>query len=87
MSSTKCLITFKNIEHTNGILRFIGAQQKMYLALSGNGTCCIISARNLKSSVLHIKYRESSTVLRDTKISWKRMEYNLINKFNELIDL
>lgn len=54
---------------TNGIFLLIGAQQKTYLALNGKGTCCIISARNLKSSILHIKYNESSTVDNEIKIS------------------
>lgn len=61
--------TFRNIVQTNGIFLLIGAQQKTYLALNGNGTCCIISARNLKSSMLHIKYNESSTVDNEIKIS------------------
>lgn len=62
-------LTLRNMVQTNGIFLFMGAQQKTYLALSGNGTCCIISARNLKSSILHIKYNESSTVDNEIKIS------------------
>jgi len=54
---------------TNGSFLLMGAQQKTYLALSGNGTCCIISARNLKSSILHMKYNESSTVDKEINIS------------------
>lgn len=62
--------TFRNIAHENGSFLLIGAQQNTYRARNGKGTCCIISARNLKSSVLHIKYKESSTIDRVTKISW-----------------
>lgn len=68
-------ITFKNIEQTNGNLRLIGAQQNTYLALNDNGTCCIISAKNLKSSILHIKYSTSSTVLNETNISYNKSSF------------
>lgn len=64
--------TFENIAHTNVILQLIGAQQNTYRARNGNGICSTISARNLKSSVLHMKYK-SSTVLRERNIScWMR---------------
>lgn len=65
------------MEQTNGILRLIGAQQKTYRARKANGTCWIISAKNLKSSRLHIKYSESSTVLRETKMSIKLLNVEL----------
>jgi len=68
-SDCQFIHTLRNIVQTNGNFLLIGAQQKTYLALSGNGTCCIISARNLKSSILHIKYNESSTVDNEIKIS------------------
>jgi len=63
---------------TNGIFLLMGAQQKTYLALSGNGTCCIISARNLKSSILHMKYNESSTVDNEINISYyQKINYKI----------
>lgn len=67
---------------TNGNFLLIGAQQKTYLALNGNGTCCIISARNLKSSILHIKYNESSTVDNEIKISYNKNKLMGLTKFN-----
>lgn len=74
----KC--TFRNMLQTNGIFLLIGEQQNTYLALKGKGTCCIISAKNLKSSMLHIKYKESSTVESVTKISWnKSKNSNMLN--------
>lgn len=66
----KNYLTLENIAQTNVILRLIGAQQKTYRARSDNGICCTMSARNLKSSVLHIKYR-SSTVLNERNMSWE----------------
>jgi len=65
-----CNITLRNMVQTNGNFLLIGAQQKTYRARRGRGTCWIISARNLKSSMLHMKYKESSTVDSVTKISW-----------------
>lgn len=38
-TNIKKVITFRNIVQTNGIFLFIGAQQNMYLARNGNGTC------------------------------------------------
>lgn len=63
------IYTFRNIAHENGSFLLIGAQQNTYRARNGKGTCCIISARNLKSSVLHIKYKELSTIDSVIKIS------------------
>lgn len=67
------------MEQTKGIFLLIGAQQNTYRARNGSGTCWIMSAKNLKSSVLHIKYIESSTVLRDMKISWKKEQLAFLN--------
>lgn len=47
--------------HVKGIFLLTGAQQNKYRVERGKGICCIISARNLKSSKLHIKYKESSS--------------------------
>jgi len=69
---------------TNGNFLFIGAQQKTYLALRGNGTCWIISARNLKSSILHIKYNESSTVDNEIKISYNKNKLTILNDLSWL---
>jgi len=62
MNTLYCNITLRNIVQTNGNFLLIGAQQNTYRARRGRGTCWIISAKNLKSSMLHMKYRESSTV-------------------------
>lgn len=68
--------TLRNKELTNADFRLIGAQQKIYRALRGNPICSIIFAKNLKSSIPHMKYKESSTVDNVTKISYKK-EQNL----------
>lgn len=77
-TGTLLRLTLRNMVQTNGIFRLMGAQQNTYRALRGNGTCCIISAKNLKSSMLHMKYKESSTVHRLTKISYQK--YQAIRK-------
>lgn len=58
--------------HVKGIFLLTGAQQNKYRVERGKGICCIISARNLKSSKLHIKYKESSSSHNAIKIFWKK---------------
>ncbi len=55
MSVHRAMLTLRNMEQTNGCFFGIGAQQNTYRARKARGTCSIISARNLKSSVLHMK--------------------------------
>ena len=62
-------LTLRNMVQTKGCFLGIGAQQKTYRTRRGKGTCSIMSARNLKSSTLHMKYLSLSTWLRVTKIS------------------
>ena len=48
-------LTLRNILQTNVCNTDIGAQQKTYRTRKGSGMCSIIFARNLKSSILHMK--------------------------------
>lgn len=65
-------LTLVNIAQTNGWFLLTGAQQNTYRARSGNEMWWIISAKDLKSSVLHMKYRSSLTVHIDVKMSWEK---------------
>jgi len=51
----------RSIVQTNGCDLGIGAHANTYRARSGRGTCSIMLAKNLNSSMLHIKYLSLSS--------------------------
>merc|ERR1712142_227229 len=76
-----CRATLRNMEQAKGSLLLVGEQHKTYFCLMGIGMCCIVSARNFKSSKLHMKNLSSSILDKETKTSM-RLESGASGKWN-----
>lgn len=65
-------LTLSSTEITIVSLILTGAQQKIYLALSGSCMESIFSAKYLNDSILHMKYNESSIWHISVNISFRK---------------